>query len=215
MKRRSFMLSGVGAALVNCGASPLAAHTLLGSGSVHQITARPFNNTAGILLGSLLLSPYDFVPQHFEPCEGQIIPIKANVRLFSLIGNTFGGGRDDFALPDMRGHAPLKGLSYLIAMDGIYPNRKNMRPDFGGTEQLLGQLLVVPYLPQYVPPRGWAACDGQLLNIRNDIALYSLIGTKFGGDGMTTFGLPDLRKHQVAAGLTYLIALNGRFPSAR
>ena len=42
-------------------------------------------------------------------------------------------------------------------------------------------------------PRGWAYCDGQLLPINNYQALYSLLGTTYGGDGRTTFGLPDLR----------------------
>lgn len=43
------------------------------------------------------------------------------------------------------------------------------------------------------PPRNWATCDGQLLPISQHAALFSLVGTTFGGDGRTTFGLPDLR----------------------
>jgi len=42
-------------------------------------------------------------------------------------------------------------------------------------------------------PRGWAQCDGQILPINQNQSLYSLLGTTFGGDGRTTFGLPDLR----------------------
>lgn len=42
-------------------------------------------------------------------------------------------------------------------------------------------------------PRGWAATDGQLLAINDNQALFSLMGTTFGGDGRTSFGLPDLR----------------------
>ncbi len=42
-------------------------------------------------------------------------------------------------------------------------------------------------------PRDWALCDGQLLPIAQNTALFSLLGTQFGGDGRTTFGLPDLR----------------------
>ena len=42
-------------------------------------------------------------------------------------------------------------------------------------------------------PQGWAACDGALLPISQYSALYSLLGTTFGGDGQSTFGLPDLR----------------------
>jgi microcystin-dependent protein len=41
--------------------------------------------------------------------------------------------------------------------------------------------------------RGWAFCDGQLLPISQNSALFSILGTMYGGDGRTTFGLPDLR----------------------
>src|SRR5713226_4152034 len=43
------------------------------------------------------------------------------------------------------------------------------------------------------PPKGWAFCNGQLLPINQNQALFSLLGTTYGGDGRTTFGLPDLR----------------------
>ena len=42
-------------------------------------------------------------------------------------------------------------------------------------------------------PRSWAFCDGQLLAISSNSALYSILGTTYGGDGRTTFALPDLR----------------------
>jgi microcystin-dependent protein len=56
-----------------------------------------------------------------------------------------------------------------------------------------------PYIGQIQPfgfnfaPRGWALCEGQLLPIAQNTALFSLLGTTYGGDGRTTFGLPDLR----------------------
>lgn len=42
-------------------------------------------------------------------------------------------------------------------------------------------------------PRNWATCDGQLMSINQNQTLYALIGSEFGGDGRTTFALPDLR----------------------
>ena len=56
-------------------------------------------------------------------------------------------------------------------------------------------------------PRSWALCDGQLLAISQNNALFALLGTIYGGDGRTTFGLPDLRgrlpRHQgTGPGLT-------------
>src|SRR5262247_1539362 len=56
-----------------------------------------------------------------------------------------------------------------------------------------------PFLGQIQPfgfnfaPTGWATCDGQILSIAQNTALFSLLGTTFGGNGQTTFGLPDLR----------------------
>ena len=60
------------------------------------------------------------------------------------------------------------------------------------------------------PPKGWAPCDGQLLQISPNQALFNLIGTKFGGDGTTTFGLPDLRgRTPIHAGNGYALGQSG------
>jgi microcystin-dependent protein len=58
------------------------------------------------------------------------------------------------------------------------------------SEPFLGEIKIVGIT---FPPRGWADCNGQLLPINQNQALYSLLGTNFGGDGRTNFGLPDLR----------------------
>ncbi len=47
------------------------------------------------------------------------------------------------------------------------------------------------------PPRGWAFCDGQIMSIAQNTALFSLLGTTYGGNGQTTFALPDLRGRSV------------------
>ncbi|PQJ69168.1 phage tail protein [Polaribacter butkevichii] len=60
-----------------------------------------------------------------------------------------------------------------------------------------------PFIGQIQPfgfnfaPRGWAKCDGQLIAISSNSALFSLLGTTFGGDGRTSFGLPDLRGRSI------------------
>ena len=72
--------------------------------------------------------------------------------------------------------------------------------------------------------RGWVHCEGQTLQISENTALFSLLGTTYGGDGRSTFKLPDLRKAEAAlrkaAGikedsnhLRYMIAVVGLFPS--
>lgn len=57
------------------------------------------------------------------------------------------------------------------------------------SEPFIGEIRILPY---NFAPRGWAACDGQLLPISQNTALFSLLGTAYGGDGRTTFGLPNL-----------------------
>jgi len=57
-------------------------------------------------------------------------------------------------------------------------------------EPFIGQILM---FGGNFAPRGWALCDGQLLSISSHSALFSILGTTYGGDGRTTFGLPDLR----------------------
>lgn len=54
----------------------------------------------------------------------------------------------------------------------------------------LGQITLFPY---NFAPRGWAFCGGQILSIAQNTALFSLLGTTYGGNGQTTFALPDLR----------------------
>ena len=54
-------------------------------------------------------------------------------------------------------------------------------------------LCQINYIGFNFAPRGWALCDGQLLPIASNTAMFSLMGTAFGGDGRTTFALPDLR----------------------
>lgn len=54
----------------------------------------------------------------------------------------------------------------------------------------LGSLMLVPY---NFAPFGYAFCNGQLMSISQNTALFSLLGTQFGGDGRSTFGLPNLQ----------------------
>ena len=81
---------------------------------------------------------------------------------------------------------PSAVLNYLIATQGIYPSR-----DGGiGGETVIGELTL---FAGNFAPGGWAFADGQILSIAQNTALFSLLGTTYGGDGRTTFALPDLR----------------------
>lgn len=74
----------------------------------------------------------------------------------------------------------------------------------------LGQIQLFPY---NFAPRGWIACEGQLFPISQYTALFSLLGTNFGGDGRVNFALPDLRGKAPGDNLAYSIALEGIYPS--
>lgn len=64
------------------------------------------------------------------------------------------------------------------------------------------------YNPQY-----WMECNGQTLNVSSNQALFSLIGNQFGGNGSTTFCLPNLNGAQRFNGyMKYYIAMNGIYP---
>ena len=83
------------------------------------------------------------------------------------------------------------------------------------SEPLIGEIRM--FAGNFVP-RGWAICDGRLLSISQNSALFSVVGTAYGGDGMTTFALPDLLKHpphdppRPSALVRFIIALEGAFP---
>ena len=58
------------------------------------------------------------------------------------------------------------------------------------SQPFLGEVKLISW---NFPPKGWAFCNGQLLPINQNQALFSIIGTMYGGNGQTTFALPDLR----------------------
>ena len=57
-------------------------------------------------------------------------------------------------------------------------------------ENFLGEIRMVGF---NFAPKGWAKCEGQILQINQNEALFALLGTTYGGDGLTTFALPDMR----------------------
>src|ERR1051325_4594228 len=58
------------------------------------------------------------------------------------------------------------------------------------SEPFLGEIKIISW---NFPPKGWAFCNGQLLPINQNQALFSILGTTYGGDGRVTFGLPNLQ----------------------
>lgn len=79
------------------------------------------------ILGSIILWPFDWAPQGWAFCEGQVLPITQNTGLFSLMGTSYGGdGKTTFALPKLNAVTPAGAagqVRYIIALQGIYPSR--------------------------------------------------------------------------------------------
>jgi microcystin-dependent protein len=78
---------------------------------------------------------------------------------------------------------PYTTINFQIATEGYFPSRNAIEP-------YLGEIMMVGY---NFETNGWLFCNGQLLSISQYSALFSLLGTTYGGNGTTTFGLPDLR----------------------
>lgn len=76
-------------------------------------------------------------------------------------------------------------------------------------ETTLGQIELFPY---GFTPSGFMSCEGQTLNIASYNALYSLLGTYYGGDGKTTFCLPNLLGTEPVPNMQYYIAIEGYYP---
>lgn len=92
--------------------------------------------------------------------------------------------------------SPHLAVSCIIATSGVYPSRNDspestdQAQEVRGTDPFLGE---ISWFAGNFAPRGWAFCNGQLLSIAQNTALFSLLGTIYGGDGRTTFALPDMR----------------------
>ena len=176
---------------------------------------------AGNTLGFIYDFAGGFVPGGSASTTGQLLPISQNVNLFSILNATYGGnGVNTFAVPNLQGQAvigaspsvPLgvpTGSSFVTLSAAQIPpggNQpfNNVQPSLpltpliaitGNTPQtggsaFLGQ--IANFAGSFVP-NGWAAANGNLLLIAQNQALFNVIGTTYGGDGVTTFALPNLQ----------------------
>ncbi len=95
-----------------------------------------------------------------------------------VLSSSVAGGSQPFSILP-----PYLCVNYCIATEGVFPSRN-------GYDTFIAEIML---FAGNFPPRGYAFCDGQLMSIAQNTALFSLVGTMYGGDGRTTFGLPDLR----------------------
>lgn len=86
----------------------------------------------------------------------------------------------------------MKKIIYLNLLVSFFVGTSNL---VAQGDQFLGQIKAVAFP---FAPNGWAQCNGQLLQINQNQALFALLGTQYGGNGITTFALPDLRGRAIA-----------------
>ena len=95
---------------------------------------------------------------------------------------------------------------YLILVSAIAFFVLSPRASAQAEQPFVGEIAIVGF---NFAPIGWAFCDGQLMSIAENETLFNLIGTTYGGDGQTTFALPDLRGrvpiHQGSSGFSNYI----------
>lgn len=89
---------------------------------------------------------------------------------------------------------PFLSLNFIICILGTPPKTPPETPkeQIVVMEPYLGEIALFPYNKENIP-KGWLPCDGCSLTISQHMALYSLLGTAYGGDGINNFNLPDLR----------------------
>ena len=87
------------------------------------------------------------------------------------------------------------GLNYCIALEGVFPSQGRPSDSLSTSTTLSADPFVgeIMLFAGNFAPNGWAFCNGQLMSISQNVALFSILGTTYGGNGTTTFALPDLR----------------------
>jgi microcystin-dependent protein len=201
--RRSFLQTSAGVALAAAG---------VGAGwFAQEASAAPPTREAELVhAGELRLFGGDYVPKDWLGCTGQELTAEAYPELASALGDAYGDhGPGRFRVPDLRGRA--------VAGSGQAPGEPTYQVgDHGaglarGSRDESPSTLALTYLisprDQYqkaligeirpfgfaFAPRGWLICNGLTLSTGQYIHLSVTIFDRFGGDGIKTFGLPDLR----------------------
>ena len=156
-----------------------------------------------LLLGQTIISPFSINKSGILECAGQSLPTSRNMYLETLMGNRFGGdGKNNFNLPDLRGKAPAK-CSYVIAVQGKDPGS-------GMWDIFVAELLLLPYTVPF--SESLKLCNGELLQIEKNRALFALLGNRFGGDGKQTFALPNLSAAAPSKFNYYIVVAQSTFP---
>lgn len=152
-----------------------------------------------LITGQTMISAFSVNTRGVLECAGQSLSTAQYRPLESYMGTRFGGdGTNNFNLPDLRSKAPAK-CGYIMAVQGLEPSSRMV-------DIFVGELLLLPYEVPF--SKILRLCNGELLQISQNTALFSLIGNRFGGDGKQTFALPNLGA-AAPAKFNYYIGVQG------
>ena len=133
------------------------------------------------------------VPVYGAPmAEGQYLPENGNEALYSIFFTTFGAeGQQNFGIPGLRGRTIVGGIQAHQPTATTLPMTWLIAqaPPVGVDAPLIGSL--VPFGGIFIPD-GWLPCDGRMLAVSANVALYEAIGNAFGGANNLAFALPGL-----------------------
>lgn|GEM_PF-4711500 len=155
-----------------------------------------------LIVGQTMISAFSVNARGILACAEQSLAIAQYRVLEAHMGTRFGGdGKNNFNLPDLRSKAPA-GCSYIMAVQGLDPGSRM-------EDVFVGELLLLPYEVQF--SQSLRPCNGELLPIGQNRALFSLLGNRFGGDGKQNFALPNLSA-AAPSKFNYYIGVQGALP---
>ncbi|MCM3174874.1 InlB B-repeat-containing protein [Paenibacillus sp. MER 99-2] len=141
--------------------------------------------------GEVRIFPYSYVPDGWLKLDGRTYNTQNYPQLYSVIGSQYGSqDGQSFTLPSFSALLPNTPLYFAVSTVS-FGNQNGT--DIGS---LNSNVLVGQTIPFLVPMQtNWSASDGRTLRLQNYQALFALVGWKFGGDGRSTFAIPDLRNN--------------------
>lgn len=155
----------------------------------------------GSYAGEIRLFAGTYVPPGWLLCDGSSLSADTYGWLYQSIGTTYGGVENaNFNLPNLVNAVPIQNCS-IYPLGAINEGASGLTASAPQLNYILATQSVdwtMPVIGEVrtfafgVVPRGWYACNGQTLEILPNASLYSVLGTTYGGDGNTTFALPNL-----------------------
>lgn len=162
--------------------------------------------------GTIMMTAIGYNPVNWLYCNGAEMNIDDFPALFDILGNKHGGNKDNgtFNLPTLAPPAGTADIEYIIATGEVARlftilDEEKQKLNLVGSVFLIDANSAMPAYAHY--------CDGSVIDIETATGLFSLLSIKYGGDGVTTFAVPDCRAAEKDLnGQRFVIITKGIFP---